>query len=114
MAEKVLERPFGGLRQLPDRSHARCSKPRPGYRANTPHQLDWKIVQKFTLRSGIDDDQPIRFRDLRSNLCQVLGARNANGNRQAELCSHTTPNGVRNLSRRSKQTCASRYVRESL
>ena len=71
-------------------------------------------MKEIGLGSGIDDDEPIRLRDLRSNLCQMFRARDANRNRQAQLCSHAASNGARNFRRRSKQMSTPCYVCESL
>src|SRR5262245_38213855 len=114
MPEQTLERSFGCPRQLSDRSHAHFSKPSPRHRADAPHQLDRKITQEIELSSRINDDEPVRLRDLRSNLCQMFRACDANGNRQAQLCSHPASNGARNFRRRSKQMSTPCYVCESL
>src|SRR6476660_4243335 len=44
----------------------------------------------------------------------MLGASDADRDRQAELCSHATPDRAGDLGRRAEQMCAARNVGESL
>ena len=64
---------------------ADLGQPRLGRRADAPHQLDRQIVQEGELGAGIDHHQPVGLGDLRGDLGQMLGARHADRDRQAEF-----------------------------
>ena len=65
------------LRQLTDGGDADLGEPRLGGRTHAPHERDGQFVKELEFSIWIDDDQSIRLRDLRCDLCQVLGARDA-------------------------------------
>src|ERR1700732_1896965 len=71
-------------------------------------------MKEIEFRSGIDDDEAVRLRHLRSNLCEVLRTRDANRNRQTKFHSHTASNDARDLGRRSEQVWGLCYVGERL
>ena len=83
--EQPLERPSRCLCQLPDSQQADLGQPRLRDRPHSPHQLDGQVVKKFQLGVGIDDHQPVRLGHLRSNFCQMLGARYTDRDRKAKL-----------------------------
>jgi hypothetical protein len=61
-------------------------KPRPGGRANAPHQLYRQVVKEIELGAGIDNHQPIGFRHLRSNFRQVLEAKEQTTQHKLATC----------------------------
>jgi hypothetical protein len=63
---------------LPDRRHAHVGKARLRCRPDAPHQIDGQGMQEGNLVLRIDDDQSVGFGDLRSDLGEILGARDAN------------------------------------
>ncbi len=99
---------------MADGQHAALGQSRLGHRADAPHQLDRQVVKEFQFALGIDDDQPVGLGDLRGDLCQVLGARHADRDRQAELRLHAAPDGARNLGRRAEQMAAAGDVGKRL
>jgi hypothetical protein len=70
---------------------------------HAPHQLDGQGVQEIEFRARIDDCQSIGLGDLRSDLRQMLRARDADRNRQAKLRAHTAPHRFRDFRRRAEQ-----------
>ena len=112
MPEQPLQRLRRRLRQLPDGEHTVLGQPFPGDRANAPHQLDRQVVQERELGRGIDDDQAVGLGHLRGDLRQMLRARDADRDRQAELRAHATPDRLRNLGRRTEQVRAARDIGE--
>ena len=94
--------------------HPDLGEPRPGDRADAPHQIDRQIVKECELGLGIDDDQPVWLGDLRGDLRQVLGARHAHRDRQSEFRSYALPYRPGDLRRRAEEVRAARHVGERL
>ena len=113
-AEHPLDRPPGVLRQLSDRGDAARRKPRAGDRPDAPHQVDRQIMQEGDLAGGVDHHQPVGLGDLGGDLCQMLGARDADRDRQADLRRAPGAGSRRDLGRRSEQMRAPGDVRERL
>ena len=66
------------------------------------------------LRLWIDDHQPVWLGDLRGDFGKVLGARDPDRDRQAELSLDAAPNRGGDLSRLAEEVGAAFNVRESL
>src|SRR6516164_3717647 len=92
---------------------ANLGQPRPSNRAHSPHQLDRQVVKEIQLALGIDNHQPVRFRHLRGNFREVLGACHADRDWKAELCAHTTTYCSGDLRRRAEKVGAPRNVSKS-
>ena len=77
---------------------AQLVEPRLGDRAHAPHQIDWQVMKEIQLGLWIDDHQSVGLGNLRGNLRQVLGARDADRDGKPKLGPHTVPDRTRNLS----------------
>src|SRR6516164_7834672 len=93
---------------------ANLGQPRLSNRANSPHQLDRKVVKEIKLGLGIDNNQPVGFGDLRGNFREVLGACHADRDWKAELHAHATPYCSRDLRWRTEKVSAPRNVSKGL
>src|SRR5262245_14038836 len=107
-----LERPSWHPCQLSDGMDAHLGQARFDGRSYSPHQLDWQIVKKIQLGSGIDDHQAVGFGYLRGNLREMLGAGHANRDRKTNLDSHTAPYRSCNLGRRAEKMGATCNIGE--
>jgi hypothetical protein len=109
-----FKRPSWQVGQLAYCVNADVGQPRPRSRPHSPHQLDWQAVKEVQLLLGIDHHEPVGLGHLRGNFREVLGARYANRDWEAQLCAHTTADGCRDLRRRTEKVSTSRNVSESL
>src|SRR5262245_59633616 len=92
---------------------ANLGQPRLSNRAHSPHQLDREVVKEIKLGLWIHNNQPVRFRHLRGNFREVLGACHADRDWKAELCAHTTTYCSGDLRRRAEKVGAPRNVSKS-
>ena len=83
-------------------------------RPDAPHQADRQVVQKRQLGRRVDDHEPVGLCDLRGDLGQMLGARHADRDRQAEFVAHPPPDRSRDLFRRAEQMRAAGDVGKGL
>lgn len=86
--EQPFERVTGRAGQLADRGDAAFGELRACDRPDPPHQADRQVVQESQLGRGVDDHKPIGLGHLRRDLGKVLGAGDADRDRQAELTAH--------------------------
>ena len=100
--------------QLADGLDADLGQPRLGRRSDAPHQPDRQIVQEGELAAGIDDHQPVGLGHLRGDLGQMLGARHADRDRQAEFGPHAAADRGGDLLRRAEQMRAAGDVGKGL
>ncbi len=63
-------------------------------------------MQEGKLAVGLDHHQSVGLGDLRGDLRQVLGARNAHGDRKPELAPHPAPDRACNVGGRAEQVSA--------
>jgi hypothetical protein len=86
----------------------------PGNRADTPHQFDGQGVQEFQFTERIDNHQPVGFCDLRGDFGQVLGARDADGDRKTDFRTDALTDRSCNVGRRAKQMRAAGDIQKRL
>ncbi|ESW64867.1 hypothetical protein X771_24470 [Mesorhizobium sp. LSJC277A00] len=82
---------------------ADLGQPRLGRRADAPHQADRQIMQEGKFGVRIDHHQAVGLGHLRGDLGQMLGARHADRDRQAELCPDAPTHRGGDLGRRPEQ-----------
>ena len=86
----------------------------PGHGAHAPHQIDGQVVQEGELGRGIDDQEAIGLGRLRGDLGEVLGARQAHRDGQAQLRAHAAADRLSDLARRTEQRSCACEVSEGL
>ena len=109
-ADYSLNRPSWHLRQLPNGVNTDLGKPCSSHRTHSPHQLNRQVVKEIQFGLRINDHQPVRLGHLRSDFCEVLGPRHADGDWKAKLCAHATAYGSRNLERWTEKVDTSSNV----
>jgi len=67
-------------------------------------------MKEVELSVGIDNHEPIGLGHLRGDFCQVLGACDADRDRQANLVSHTAADRARNVGRRTEEMRAASNI----
>ena len=71
-------------------------------------------MKEGELGPRLDDNQPVGLGDLGGDLGQVLGAGDADGDRQGKFVAHPPADGCGDLGRRAEEVLAAGHVGESL
>src|SRR5215471_7773453 len=82
--------------------------------AHAPHELDRQVVKEVELSVRVDNHEPVGLCHLRGYFRQVLGARHADRDWQANLRPYTTANRACNVGRWTEEMGAADNVGKGL
>ena len=112
--EQVSQIGVRRLGELADGAYPDTGQPGARDGADAPDESDRERAEELPLLPDRDDDQPVGLRDLRRDFRQVLRARDADRDGQADLVLHPTANGRGDADRRAEQRDRTGDVEERL